>query len=77
MVSENPTISELFAVALEVQEFLRELAQPFAFIGGLALQCWGEPRVTRDVDLTILTRFEGEPEILNTLRGFYQLKQKL
>jgi hypothetical protein len=54
----------LIQTALDIQEFLQELDQPFAFIGGVALQRWGEPRVTRDVDLTILTRFEGESQLV-------------
>jgi hypothetical protein len=32
----------------------------FCFIGGLALQRWGEPRETVDVDLTLLTGFGNE-----------------
>jgi hypothetical protein len=26
----------------------------YAIIGGLAFQWWGEPRVTKDVDLTVV-----------------------
>ena len=55
----------LIQTALDIQVFLQTLDQPFAFIGGVALQRWGEPRVTRDVDLTILTRFEGESKLVN------------
>lgn len=32
----------------------------FCFIGGLAVQHWGEPRFTRDVDVTLLTGFGNE-----------------
>jgi hypothetical protein len=32
----------------------------FCFIGGLAVQHWGEPRFTRDVDLTLLTGLGNE-----------------
>lgn len=40
--------------ASEIGHFLEERGIPYLIIGGLALQYWGEPRLTRDVDLTIL-----------------------
>ena len=46
---------DLFREALGVQEFLVERRWPFCFIGGVALQHWGEPRATRDLDLTVFT----------------------
>ena len=39
----------------------------FCFIGGLALQRWGEPRQTVDVDLTLLTGFGGEETFVKIL----------
>ena len=40
-------------------------------MGGLAVQRWGEPRVTQDVDLTLLTGFGGErPYVQTLLRHF-------
>lgn len=39
----------------------------FCFIGGLAVQRWGEPRETVDVDLTLLTGFAGERRFVDTL----------
>jgi hypothetical protein len=39
----------------------------FCFIGGLALQRWGEPRETVDVDLTLLTGFGGEEPFVTFL----------
>lgn len=32
---------------------LYESGIPFCFIGGVAVQCWGEPRGTRDVDAAV------------------------
>ena len=46
---------ELFQVAQELQRLFRKYSWKFCFIGGLALQRWGEPRVTQDIDLTLLT----------------------
>jgi hypothetical protein len=39
----------------------------YCFIGGLAVQRWGEPRQTVDVDLTLLTGFSNEATFVNTL----------
>ena len=52
----------IFAAALEVQTFCRSRGFRFCFIGGLALQRWGEPRLTLDVDLTVLSGFGREAE---------------
>ena len=55
-------MNPIFAAALEVQEFCRARGFRFCFIGGLSLQRWGEPRLTQDVDLTVISGFGGEPE---------------
>lgn len=39
----------------------------FCFIGGLAVQYWSEPRVTDDVDMTLLTGFGGEESFIDAL----------
>lgn len=39
---------------------LSQAREQFCLIGGLAVQRWGEPRVTRDVDLTLLCPFGHE-----------------
>ena len=46
--------------ALAVQRFCLDREWPFAFIGGVAVQRWGEPRVTQDVDLTLFVGFGGD-----------------
>lgn len=58
-------MNPIFAAALEVQEFCRARGWKHYFIGGLALQRWGEPRLTQDVDLTVLTGFGGEMEYVD------------
>ena len=55
-------MNPIFAAALEVQRFCEGRDFPFCFIGGLALQRWGEPRLTQDVDLTVISGFGREPE---------------
>jgi len=59
----------LFAAAGEVQAKLSGAGFRFCFIGGLALQRWGEPRYTRDIDLTLLCRFGEEIAVARRLAG--------
>jgi hypothetical protein len=53
-------VIEVIRAAAELQAFCESQRWRFCFIGGLALQRWGEPRETIDVDLTLLTGFGGE-----------------
>ncbi|MBI2192451.1 MAG: hypothetical protein HYU36_10760 [Planctomycetes bacterium] len=48
---------EVILAASEVQTVCQKYGWPFCFIGGLALQRWGAPRMTVDVDLTLLTGY--------------------
>lgn len=41
------------AAAWELHEFLTRRGIPYAIIGGMAVQHWGEPRFTQDIDLTV------------------------
>ncbi len=50
----------LLEAAGEVARFLEGQGVRYAIIGGLALQHWGEVRLTRDIDVTVLV----EPERL-------------
>ncbi len=38
----------------ELHTVLSQMGIPYAIIGGLAVQYWGEPRFTRDVDVTAM-----------------------
>lgn len=58
-------MNPLLAAAAEIQELCDAEGWPFCFIGGLAVLRWGEPRVTRDVDLTIVTGFGGEAPVVH------------
>lgn len=57
----------LFEAARQLQAFCDRHGWRSCFIGGIAVQRWGEPRVTRDVDLTLLTGFGGEAEFIDSL----------
>lgn len=57
-------VKPVFEAAREVQEFLRFSGSEFCFIGGVALQRWGQPRFTRDVDLTLLCPLGAEAQAI-------------
>lgn len=61
----------LLAAAAEVQHFLRGAGERFCFIGAIALQRWGEPRFTRDVDLTLLCPYGAEVVPVDRLLGAF------
>lgn len=60
-------MNPLFAAALELQRFFEARSWQFCFIGGLAVQRWGEPRLTLYVDCTIQTGFGAEAAYVDTL----------
>ncbi|MGH8634427.1 MAG: nucleotidyl transferase AbiEii/AbiGii toxin family protein [Burkholderiales bacterium] len=60
-------MNALLAGAAEIQSFLRRADERFCFIGGIALQRWGEPRLTRDVDLTLLCPYGAEERAVDRL----------
>ena len=58
---------EVIRVAAEVQALCDREGWRFCFIGGVALQRWGEPRETVDVDLTLLSGFGHEDPFIEKL----------
>jgi hypothetical protein len=60
-------VNPLFEAAVEIQEFCASRSWRSTVIGGLAVQRWGEPRQTRDVDLTVLTGFGTEAVFVDAL----------
>lgn len=50
-----------WAAVWELHQFLTGLGIPYVIIGGIAVQFWGQPRLTEDVDLTIAAPLD-EPE---------------
>ena len=62
---------ELIRAAADLQAFCDARRWRFCFIGGLALQRWGEPRETIDVDLTLLTGFDNETPFVEALLERY------
>ena len=62
---------DLFETAAQLQTFCDRRGWRSCFIGGIAVQRWGEPRVTRDIDLTLLTGFGGEEPYIDGLLSAY------
>jgi hypothetical protein len=58
--------------ARELQVFLESQGAGFCFIGGLAIQRWGEPRFTNDTDASLLTRFVDDEKWIDLLLARFQ-----
>jgi hypothetical protein len=65
-------VNPLLAAALDVQACCRAQNWRFCFIGGLAVQRWGEPRLTQDADLTVITGFGREAPFVDTLLAHFE-----
>lgn len=61
----------LYKQALKLQNFLIKNNWKFCFIGGIALQRWGEPRLTVDIDITLLTGFGNEEYYIDKFLKYY------
>lgn len=64
-------MTRLVRLAAELQSFLDAASWMNCLIGGLVLQRWGEPRLTKDVDMTVLTGFGGEEKVVDLLLDKY------
>jgi hypothetical protein len=65
-------MNELTELSLELQAFCEARQWRFCLIGGLAVQHWGEPRFTRDVDMTLLTGFGNEESFVHEWLAHYE-----
>lgn len=64
-------MNPIFAAAHDLQTFCEHAGWRFCFIGGIAVQRWGEPRFTQDADLTLLTGFGAEETYIDQLLAHY------
>lgn len=60
-------MTPLLAAAHDIGDWLDTQAWQWCLIGGLAVQRWGEPRLTQDVDITVLTGFGNEEAVVDAL----------
>ncbi|MEO5925186.1 MAG: DUF6036 family nucleotidyltransferase [Bryobacteraceae bacterium] len=67
---------QLFQTAKNLQEFCDSQGWASCLIGGVAVQRWSEVRVTRDVDLSLLTGFGHEDPFLDALVAAFPARIK-
>ena len=60
-------MNTLFQAGARVQQLFERFDWKFCFIGGVANFRWGTPRLTNDLDLTLLTGFGAEVAYVDAL----------
>jgi hypothetical protein len=65
-------MENLFQSTLMLQKLLLGAEVPSIVIGGMAVAVWGEPRLTRDVDLKVLLSRQDADHLLSILSPQYQ-----
>src|SRR3954447_4688191 len=68
-------LTGVMAAAEDIQAFCEKNQWPFCIIGGVAIQRWGEPRLTQDVDLTVLSGFGDEEKVIDRLLQTYSARR--
>jgi hypothetical protein len=64
-------VKDVLFAARDLQQLMLAERWSFCFIGGLALIRWGEPRLTRDVDVSLFSGFGNEEVIVAGLLSHY------
>jgi len=64
-------VENLFESLVSLQDRLRRADIPSAVIGGIAVGVWGEPRVTRDVDVKVLLGRDEAARLLEVIAPGY------
>jgi len=64
-------MNQLLIAAKEIGDFLTHRDWKFCVIGGLAVQRWGEPRTTLDVDITLFTDLGQEENYARILLNHF------
>lgn len=60
-----------FKALRDIHKFFMSENIPYAIIGGIALQKWGEPRFTRDIDVTILANLGEEEKVIKKILSVF------
>ena len=58
-------MSRLAEAAKELDRFLKSRGWRYCLVGGIAVQRWGEPRATKDVDICLLTGLRNERSFID------------
>lgn len=72
MLNGNKLMIEPLEAAIEIHKFFTLHKIPYVLIGGLAVQFWGEPRFTRDVDIMILVPTDKTSEFVQLITNHYE-----
>jgi hypothetical protein len=64
-------LPQVLRAAVEVEHFCQRQQWSYCLIGGVAVQRWGEPRLTQDVDVTLLTGFGSERSFIDAVLGAF------
>ncbi len=65
-------MNKIIQAAAELQNVCQSQGWQFCFIGGIALQHWGEPRETIDVDLSLFVGFGQEQQFTEMLLQHFE-----
>ena len=68
-------MNKLVRAAQQVQELLTAHGIRFCFIGGFAVQRHAEPRVTRDVDVSVMTGLGNEGPVIDALMAGFAARR--
>ena len=63
---------KLWRAAQSLDEFLRSCHFTYCLIGGIAIQRWGEPRMTQDVDASVFVEIGAEMAMITSLLARYE-----
>ena len=69
-------MNNLFEAGLEIQEYIESKNWLFCFIGGMAVLRWGEPRMTQDVDVCLLSGFGNEEKFIQNILATFETRIK-
>lgn len=65
-------VKRLIQTAKQIQQLFEANGWDYCVIGGLAVQHWARPRLTMDVDFTLLTGFGSEETYIDVLLDAYR-----
>jgi hypothetical protein len=64
----------IYEAAWERHLFLSRKKIPYVVLGGIAVQKWGQPRLTKDVDLTISVPIEKTEQFIDVITQHFKAR---
>lgn len=68
-------MNDLINSVISFQSFMKKEGISAAAIGGIAVGVWGEPRLTRDIDMKVLVQRENRSQLLAVLHTLTPLQE--